>query len=516
MEENLNIIQENIETQEPKSRDKNHNVSTNLTDNTKNDTQSDTAANLPVSKTLDLFEEALQRTDNYQSGFWNGYFGLSKDTLETYLAEKGHHDKIFEQLIYQEALLQETLQKIALHKQKYQEIFSELTQINHQLNYQITLRERRSKELAETEKQIHNYKTERENLRNNNSFLGGLLFLLAAIVFMTGDLIISHEIVAYALNIKNNTEAWSFAVGLAMVSVLLKPAYDRLIEYPYLEDKTLRSKRIYVIFKILVVIFTITTLCILGYFRYEAYRTDHLKNNINATILTLQEDDSFQNMALVEELSRKTEKLSMDLVQNPSGMWAFVLSGVMFAIAGAICLGIAFPILVAYIRIWLQIPIKLRKLQEIRESQLHSVEELEHIISEQSAIAEAKKNQLNALGNIEELQKQKQEIAESILKLKKDLHTSRIELHIQELNLGYEKGQHAYKLEESKKYENTPLENLYNTSPNHTTNSTNSLKKQEINEKTDSQTEINSTDLPPTNRTISSKVMNKIKKINRK
>ncbi|WP_448530648.1 hypothetical protein [Raineya sp.] len=476
---------------------------------------------------LDLFEEALQKNDNYQSGFWNGYFGLSKDTLETYLSEKGRYDKIFDQLLYQETLLQENLQKIANHKQKYQDTFGELTQINYQLDYQINLRQRRGEELAETEKQIQTYKTERENLRNNNSFLGGILFLLAAIVFIAGDLIISHEIVAYALNIKNNVEAWAFAVGLAMVSVLLKPAYDRLIEYPYLEDKTLRSKRVYLIFKILVVIFTIVTLCILGYFRYEAYRADQLKNSLNSTILSIQEEESSQNLALIEELSRKTEKLSQDLVQSPSGMWAFVLSGVMFAIAGAICLGIAFPIIVAYIRIWFQIPIKLRKLQKIRASQLSSVEELEQIISEQTAIAEAKKSQLEALGNLEELQKQRQEIADTILKLKKDLHTCKVELQIYELNLGYEKGQHAFKLEENKKQEQTQnSENLAkeltslqeNLNGNGKANLQEVLEKEEQKENTENaepKEEVvseSTTEAPQPNRTISSKVLSKIRK----
>lgn len=527
MEEAIKHIETLSESSEPKSVDETilpENTQTTFTSQQPIET-TETTTPLPENPpVLDLFEEALQKNDNYQSGFWNGYFGLSKDTLETYLSEKGRYDKIFDQLLYQETLLQENLQKITLHKQKYQDIFSELTQINYQLDYQINLRQRRGEELAETEKQIQSYKTERENLRNNNSFLGGILFLLAAIVFIAGDLIISHEIVAYALNIKNNIEAWSFAVGLAMVSVLLKPAYDRLIEYPYLEDKTLRSKRVYLIFKILVVLFTIVTLCILGYFRYEAYRADQLKNSLNSTILTLQEEETSQNLALIEELSRKTEKLSQDLVQSPSGMWAFVLSGVMFAIAGAICLGIAFPILVAYIRIWFQIPIKLRKLQKIRESQLSSVEDLEHTISEQTAIAEAKKSQLEALGNLEELQKQRQEIADTILKLKKDLHTCKVELQIYELNLGYEKGQHAFKLEEIKKQEQTynsekltkELSNLEeNLNGNGKAAIQEILAKEAKNEETEKQEEmINEgiTETPQPNRTISSKVLSKIRK----
>lgn len=79
-----------------------------------------------------------------------------------------------------------------------------------------------------------------EGKRNRNespySLLAGILYLLAGVAFVTGDLIISHEIVAYALNIRDNYEAWAFAIGLAMLSVLLKPAYDRLVEQPYINE----------------------------------------------------------------------------------------------------------------------------------------------------------------------------------------------------------------------------------------------------------------------------------------
>ena len=64
--------------------------------------------------------------------------------------------------------------------------------------------------------------------------LAGIIYLAAGITFIFGDLIISHEIVAYALNIRDNYEAWAFAIGLAMLSVLLKPAYDRLVEQPFI------------------------------------------------------------------------------------------------------------------------------------------------------------------------------------------------------------------------------------------------------------------------------------------
>jgi hypothetical protein len=402
---------------------------------------------------IDLFEEAIEKNENYQSGFWNGYFGLSKGNYEGYLAEKARFNALTDDLTHHQEELQEVEYKIVENRKHYNGLFTELTNIHHTLDNQINLKQRRDADLQETNSQIDSSKKEIESLRNNNSFLGGVLFLVAAFVFIVGDLVISHEIVAYALNIKNNIEAWSFAVGLAMVSVLLKPAYDRLIEYPYTQDNTLKSKRIYLVFKILVVVFTIVTLCILGYFRYEAYRTDQLKSNINNNIVSLQEEENSQTLKMVDALTKKSEDLSQSLVNSSSGMLAFVLSGVMFAVAGAICLGIAFPILVAYIRIWFQIPMKLKKLYKSRQKQLDIIEIIEKEISLQMAVEEAQKNKLDSLGEYESLQQKKRSLQQAILVCKKELHKIDVEVKIYEVSMGHEKGELALKKEETKKIE---------------------------------------------------------------
>jgi Mg2+ and Co2+ transporter CorA len=405
------------------------------------------------SPIVNLFEEAIAKNEHYQSGFWNGYFGLSKENYEGYLSEKARYESLSDEISHHQKELESLENAIEKNQDSFDTLFAELTQIHHALDYQISLKKRRENDLNETNRQIDIYKKESESLRNKNSFLGGILFLLAAFVFILGDLVISHEIVAYALNIKNTVEAWSFAVGLAMVSVLLKPAYDRLIEYPYSQDSTLRSKRVYLIFKILVVIFTIITLCVLGYFRYEAYRTDQLKSNINSTIVALQEDETGQSLKAVEALTKKSDDLSQSLVNSSSGMLAFVLSGVMFAIAGAICLGIAFPILVAYIRIWFQIPMKIRKLDKHRQKQLETIEAIEKEISAQMAIEESRKNKLNNLGQLSSLFEQRKALQQTILDCKKELYRIDVEVKIYEVSMGHEKGQLAQKQEETKKQE---------------------------------------------------------------
>lgn len=469
--------------------------------------------NIPYSKNsknqiLDLFEEALNKNETYQSGFWNGYFELSKDSVEAYLSQKTSLNNTKEELALQEKNLQELNYQIEHNQNRYNQLFSELTQINYQLDFQVNLKKRREEDLAKTSKTLESYKQERENLRNKNSFLSGVLFLAAAIVFILGDLIISHEIVAYALNIKNTVEAWSFALGLAMVSVLLKPAYDRLIEYPYSQDKTLNSKRVYLIFKILVVLFTILTLCILGYFRYEAYRTDQLKININSNIVSLQDEENPQALHLIESLSKKSESLSQDLVNSNSGMWSFVLSGVMFAIAGAICLGIAFPILVAYVRIWFQIPSKIRKLEKIYQSQVQTIEAIELLVSEQSASLEAQKNQIDNLGSIEAFNRKKELIEKRILELKQKIHKTETEMQITELTMGYEKGKKAFELEQKQLAMNNEQEKRSNEQLPANSQQL-SINNEQLSANNEKATEPN---IKNENSKISSKVLSKIRK----
>ncbi|MDX1903134.1 MAG: hypothetical protein SFU27_03150 [Thermonemataceae bacterium] len=502
--------------------------------------KSSEAANTPHDKKeekkyrLDIFEENLYRSENYQSGFWNGYFGLSKEHQEGYLSEKARFNILEDELKHAQEQLHHTKLSLQKYEEKYLEGFKNLSKVQQKIEHQNVIAQRRSEELKNTEELIGNYQKESKSLRNNNSFLGGILFLVAAFIFIAGDLVISHEIVAYALNIKNNLEAWSFAVGLATVSVLLKPAYDRLIEYPYYKDVNKQAKLIYVVFKIFIVIFTIITLSILGYFRYEAYRTDQLRNNLNNSILTLQESED-SSTKLIEQLSQKSEDLSLGLVNSSSGMLAFVFSGVMFAIAGAICLGIAFPIIVAYIRIWFQIPMKLRKLYALQKKQLAEVETLEALISDDLAIEIAQNEEILNWGDKNSLSQKQKELETQILEIKKNLHKIEVEIQYYELSMGYDKGRFAYLQEENKKKEEEEaklaeiqqsIANKKNGSnakkiANNTLNGTKKVLEDEIVAQEDetSKSEENTTETDATflevenNLTkISSKVRNKIRK----
>ena len=265
-----------------------------------------------------------------------------------------------------------------------------------------------------------------EGKRNRNespySLFAGILYLLAGIAFVTGDLIISHEIVAYALNIRDNYEAWAFAIGLAMLSVLLKPAYDRLVEQPYINEYSPKTKRTYAIFQGFLVAFSVATMLILGWFRYEAYKTDKLKESINKQIKAMQLNSQpmdptavnpADNQALIQKMDEQLkayDKLNLDLVNSPWALMSFILSGVLFAIAGAICLGISFPIMQSYWYNWLQAGPAIRRMKKRNLKLIEELKSAEGELAQQITQKSILENDLALLPSLSELKAERREI----------------------------------------------------------------------------------------------------------
>jgi hypothetical protein len=381
------------------------------------------------------------KDEAYQKGFWAGYHQLSKEPYEGALSEQMQAKVLEEEIQSKKIRLQDVEKRLEEAALVQHQTLKEKQLIQHSLNFKLTLKSRREQELQKITKQQERYQQEAEELRTKHPFLAGILFLIAGFIFILGDLIISHEIVAYALNIKNNIEAWSFAVGLAMVSVLLKPAYDRLIELPYIQNKRLSSKVIYTIFKIFIVVFTIITLLVLGLFRYEAYKTDKLKETLTQSILLEQNEELSQEQ--MDKIKNKTEtlnSLNQQLVNTPSGLYAFVLSGILFAIAGAVCLGISFPILVSYTRIWFQIPMASKKLRVQQANFQKIIEEIEEIISQTAAQLAVQDAELNRFEPVKELRKQQAELMEEIAQKQKIFYQKQNEERFFRFAEGYERG----------------------------------------------------------------------------
>ena len=364
--------------------------------------------------------------DDFEHGYTTGVEQVDKSTYEAYLSSHVDYEWLTERIAEKraevakiDAEIEQTKEKSKSVFDKFQEFMSGEGVANKNVGYV-------QEKIDTLQAKIKSLESRRNMTESPYSMLAGVLYLLAGAAFIAGDLIISHEIVAYALNIRDNFEAWAFAVGLAMLSVLLKPAYERLVEQPYLQEYSAKTKRTYAIFQGFLLAFAIATMLILGWFRYEAYRTDKLKEGINKQIKTLQLNaqpidaisaqpaDNQLVIKQMDEQMKAYDKLNLDLVNSPWALASFVLSGVLFALAGAICLGIAFPILQSYWYRWFQVSFSLNRLKKRGLKFTKEMKIEEKILAEQTTQKNILEHDLVLLPNLDELKTQRKTILEEI------------------------------------------------------------------------------------------------------
>lgn len=390
------------------------------------------------------------QNEDFQHGYQSGAENIGKETYEGYLSNQVSYEWLQEKITEKKEEISSVQNEIATSKASQRTIFTNLKE--HEAKAEIfelqlaRLNQQKNERLdkiqqIEKRKAIHH---------TPYALLAGILYLLAGVAFVAGDLIISHEIVAYALNIRNNMEAWAFAIGLASLSILLKPAYERLVEQPYLTNFNEKTKRVYGFFQGVLMVFALGTMIVLGWFRYEAYRTDKLKDTINKQIKAMQLDaqpldptQPIDNQALIQKMDEKLkafDQLNLSLVNSTWALLSFVLSGVLFAVAGAICLGIAFPILHAYWFRWLQAGPAIRRLTK----QLRGIEKeyavLEAEWMEKRKWAAIQSNELAALPNIKELSEQLITLKAELHKLSESCINFDVDRRIYTYNDGYELG----------------------------------------------------------------------------
>ena len=411
-------------------------------------------------------------TPDYQHGLQSGVEKLDKSHFEGYLSNQSNFEWLDarmnekkEAIIALNLTIAET--KIE-QKQAFEQQQSFILEVGLKSKIVASLQSKTDGLSAD----INSLKERYKQASSPYSLLAGVLYLLAGIAFVAGDLIISHEIVAYALNIHNPTEAWLFAIGLAMLSVLLKPAYERLIEEPYLKQTSPKAKRIYSIFQAFLLIFAVGTMFILGWFRYEAYRTEQLKAGINQQIRTLQNNaqpidpsqatpqNSQLLMSQMEQQLKRFEQLNVNLVNSPWALASFVLSGILFAVAGAICLGIAFPILQSCWFRWLQAGPKLKKLDKKLIETEALLNEAEEMLTKQIVQKNVAENTLENLPKINDLENKKEIIIAEMEAIWEDIKLQKIESRIANYNDGYGRGQATYEAmthEEQEEYRKMAL-----------------------------------------------------------
>ncbi|MCF2501062.1 MULTISPECIES: hypothetical protein [Dyadobacter] len=396
-------------------------------------------------------EQNPNQGGDFQHGYSSGIEGIDRQVYEAYLSSNVNHDWVIDRINTKREELSSVKNKqqetIRQHKTAYDKLQNEVMGLNNA-----------AKKVQDSEKSIAEIDSITEELREKRaskapsySLVAGLIFLAAGISFIAGDLIISHEIVAYALNIRNSNEAWAFAIGLAMLSILLKPAYDRLVEEPYHKNETPKARSRYAGFKLVLSIFAIVTLIILGWFRYEAYRTDKLKEAINKSVKNLQLNavdpltgapvNSPELTNKIEEALRNSDQLNLDLVNSPWALLSFVMSGVLFAIAGAVSLGMALPVLQGFWYRWLQIDPKLWRLRRRRKRILKQMEPLQETLTAHLTQKSILENDIAVMPALEELKQEEAKIKAEIESLEAERKQTLTDTRVHSYGDGYAHGQ---------------------------------------------------------------------------
>jgi hypothetical protein len=208
-----------------------------------------------------------------------------------------------------------------------------------------------------------------------NSLLALVLMLVAALAFISADFIISLTVVSTQLLLDGeifgdfkifgfNPSPFIFALALAAIPFLLKPAYDRLIEQPY----KLNKNKIY--FNVLIILVALAALGLL----------------VNTGFVRLKD---FEDLEKIEEIDLNGGVMGLNFPpepvvtpsqEKPDNVIAFVVvvSGFLFALGGAILFGMGLPELRKRVkRAWLKIVLKINHRQiRIAEKKIEKLIEL--------------------------------------------------------------------------------------------------------------------------------------------
>jgi hypothetical protein len=416
---------------------------------------------------------------DYRKGFENGIDGVESSHFEKYVSATSEQEWLTTRLGENKLRLARIDEDMNRFRTQQQPLFAKLAKGEADLDHikrEIELENHRKQQLGD---EISAFDSQKQERKTSYPLLAGVLYLLAGIAFVAGDLIISHEIVAYALNIRNVFEAWAFAIGLASLSILLKPAYERLVEQPYLAGT---GKKVYSFFQSVLLFIAVGTMVVLGWFRYEAYRTDKLKEGINRQIKSMQLESTpidpsagGGNTELIQKIDQKLQeydKLNLDLVNSPWAMLSFILSGVLFAIAGAICLGIAFPILHYYWVRGLQLnPSIRRRKRKIRKTD-RTLSELRKEESVLIATCNELRNQTDQLGHWAELTEEKKQLFAENREILELMRQAQAHSRISTFTEGHAKGERNREAMSDEEYEAYRKQALGNLEKEHSSRGT--------------------------------------------
>lgn len=349
----------------------------------------------------------------------DGAAGVAREPSEALLAYTAAHDHLQRLTARTDERLSD-LQADAETIRQQRETHAETKARLNELEQEHTKTEER---LTTVETQLEATEEAQAAEKAKGSVFYAILYSFAGLFFIAGDVIMSREIVANALKLRGDVEPWIFAIGLAMLAILLKPAYDRLVEAPYWNGR----KGIFATVIGVCGAGALATLWILGAFRSTAFVSNARIQRLTAELMQASDPEA------IGAIQAEIGTIQQGLIESPLGYWAFVVSGVLFAVAGAVCLGIG----VRHGRDAYHVRYRLhraaQRFSEQRDRLTDRMDSLQHRMAETRVALTRQRQVLDDRPSLEAIEKEMQTLREK----QALLHDRQADLHGRQLQARY-------------------------------------------------------------------------------
>lgn len=264
----------------------------------------------------------------HKHGFENGTLTVAQEPYESFLTAD---DELIEldRLIKNAEIEKLNLEKLSLDwKILIKNLTAKINILEGSIHKWTYISKELNLKVSELKSKISEIATKISQIDIEYNLISSIIFLIAALVFIAADYGITYSIVGSVLSLDGD-ERIIFAAGLASLSILLKPAYDRLVEKNYLRKEKM-GRFNWVI--LIAAFFSVVLLFILGVFRFYG--------------------KGVMTQALTFTTQQKLIQAQMQVDNSYLALSTYSISGVLFAVAGSICLGIAMPAFQKLISKW--------------------------------------------------------------------------------------------------------------------------------------------------------------------
>jgi hypothetical protein len=295
----------------------------------------------------------------YSHGFTNGVYRVSpeQDSFQQFLEHGCHVDRIKELRELNESAIAETelkLQAAAAAHAVDTGLVVEKEKMAEHLSVSLAELEEQRREKVQREMELG---TQIKECVSEHPWAPALFYLAAGITFIVADISITEQITSWGFDMKG-AQSWIFAIGLAFTTFLIKPAVDRLLEKPF-QAAGFKLKTVYKCVLLGLTIMSLIMLYCLGKFRADSEIAKNQLEDISNLM-----NNCIPGSPQYTQLQNRYDEIQKSLDNNVMGQTGLILSGMIFAIGGAICLSIAFGSLKHLINRYWILPARVRRLRK--------------------------------------------------------------------------------------------------------------------------------------------------------